>query len=111
MASRTGTMERWSAEATLATGDASKTLLAAKTGRSIVVTFYRARILVAAAQAVDIKVGTVVACKFAASEAVGTESFIGPMDYGLVGQVSTALTITPAAAGPSMHVVAEGYYQ
>jgi hypothetical protein len=32
------------------------------------------------------------------------------MDYGLIGQAATALTIVPAAAGPSVHVVAEGYY-
>lgn len=90
--------------------DANKTALAAKAGRTTVITHYRARILVSAAQAVDIKIGTVNICRFAASEVVGTESFMGPMDFGLIGQAATALTINPAGAGPSIHLVAEGYY-
>lgn len=92
-------------------GDASKVALPAKTGRTIVCTFYRVRVLVSAAQAVTIAVGTTNICKLAASEAVSVESFMGPMDYGLVGQAGQPLTITPASAGPSLHFIAEGYYQ
>lgn len=103
--------ERWSCSVTMLAADASKTALAAKAGRTTVCTHYRARILVSAAQAVDIKIGTTVLCSFAASEVVGTESFMGPMDFGLVGQLATALTINPAAAGPSIQLVAEGYYR
>jgi hypothetical protein len=112
MAGRLDNYERWSAEITLGTGDTTKTLLAAPTGtrKAIVVTHCVAHVLVAAAQAVDIKIGTVMVRRLGVSEAVGNESFVGPMDYGLIGQAATALTIVPAAAGPSVHVVAEGYY-
>lgn len=110
MAGRLDNLERWSAEVTLAAADATKTLLAAKAGRVTVVTHLVSHVLVAAAQAVDIKMGTVMIRRVAISEGVGSESFIGPMDYGLPGPVSTAITIVPTAPGPSVHVVAEGYY-
>lgn len=108
---RMANAECWSAEVTLAASDTTKTLLAAKTGRVPVMTHMIARILVAAAQTVDIACGTVKYKRFGASEAVGTEAFLGPMEYGLPGVSGTAIVITPAAAGPSVHVVAEGYYQ
>lgn len=108
---RSAIQEQWSCETTLLAADATKVALPTKTGRTTVCTFYRARILVSAAQAVNITIGNVTICKFAASEAVSVESFMGPMDYGLVGQAAQPLTITPAAAGPSVHLIAEGYYQ
>lgn len=107
------TRKLWQAEITLLAGDATKTLLAAPVGpeTKIVCTHMVARIITSAAQAVDIKIGTVNVRRLAASEAVGTESFLGPMINGLEGQAGQALTIVPAAAGPSVHVVAEGYYK
>lgn len=104
--------EQWSAEITLGAADTTKTLVATPTGnrKAIVCTHLIARVLVAAAQDVDIKIGTVLLKRIKASEVVGTEAFIGPMVRGLIGQAATALTIVPAAAGPSVHVVAEGYY-
>jgi hypothetical protein len=112
MAGRLDNKERWSAEVTLLAADTTKTLLATPTGtrKTIVVTHVVAHCLVSAAQAVDIKIGSVNVRRLAASEAVGSESFLGPMDYGLIGQAASAMTIVPAAAGPSWHVVAEGYY-
>lgn len=104
--------EGWSAEITLGAADTTKTLLAAPTGqrKAIVVTHLVAHVLVSAAQTIDIKVGTVVIRKLGASAGVGVETFVGPMVKGLFGQAGQALTIVPAAAGPSVHVVAEGYY-
>lgn len=107
-------LANWSAEITLGAGDTTKTLLAAPAapyaGRRIYVTHLHATSLIAAAQAVDIKIGTVNVLRLVASWAVGNETFIGPMIRGLRGDVAGALVITPAAAGPSIHVIAEGYY-
>lgn len=111
MGSRMHTRENWSAEITLGAADANKTLLAAKTGRKTVVTHLVARVLVSAAQAITIAIGSVAVCKIGASEAVGSESFFGPAEYGLVGDSGTAVVITPAGVGPSLHVRAEGYYE
>jgi hypothetical protein len=107
------TKKRWSAEITLGAADTTKTLVAAPGlgTTAIVCTHLVARILVAAAQDVDIKIGSVNLRRLKASEVVGTESFFGPMIQGIVGQAGQALTISPAAAGPSVHVVAEGYYE
>lgn len=111
------TRKLWQAEITLLVGDATKTLVAAPAGTTaspetkIVVTHMVARVLVSAAQAVDIKIGTVNVRRLAVSEAVGTESFMGPMINGIEGQALQPLTIVPTAAGPSVHVVAEGYYK
>lgn len=103
--------KNWSAEITLGAADTSKTLVAAPGAtQTLVCTHLVARFLVAAAQDVDIKIGTVMLRRFKASEVVGTESFFGPMLRGIVGQLGQPLTINPAAAGPSIHVVAEGYY-
>lgn len=104
-------MENWSAEITLGAADTTKTLLALKAGRKIVVTHIVTRVLISAAQAVNITIGGVNVKRIAASEAVGSESFFGPMERGIVGDAATALLIVPAAAGPSVHAIAEGYYE
>lgn len=111
MSKRMATQENWSAEVTLLAADATKTLLAARTGRRIVVTHLVCHQIVSAAQAVNITIGTVTVKRIGVSEAVGSEGFIGPMERGLVGDISTALLIVPTVAGPSVHVVAEGYYE
>ena len=111
------TRKLWQAEITLLAADTTKTLLAAPAGSTtspetkIVVTHIVAHVLVSAAQAVDIKIGSVNVRRLAASEAVGAETFFGPMINGIEGQALQALTIVPAAAGPSVHVIAEGYYK
>jgi hypothetical protein len=104
----------WSAEITLGAADTTKTLIAAPAApyatRTLYVTHIHATSLISAAQAVDIKIGSTNLIRLAASWAVGNETFLGPMIRGLRGQPGQALTIVPAAAGPSIHVIAEGYY-
>lgn len=103
--------KRWSAEVTLDTGDTSKSLLAAPgANKQIVVTFLVASVVVSAAQAVDIAIGTVNVMRIGASPGVAAQQFMGPMVEGIKGIANTALVITPAAAGPKIHVIAEGYY-
>jgi hypothetical protein len=100
----------WSAEATLGTGDATKTVKAAPgAGKRIVVTGYTWSVLVSAAQAVDVEdsSGTVHVLRLPASPGVVQGSYT--FEAGLELTVNEALVITPAAAGPSVHVVAEGY--
>lgn len=108
---RMQTHENWQAEITLGAADTTKTLLAAKAGRRIVVTHLIAHVLIAAAQTVDITLGTVKVKRLGLSEAVGSEPFLGPMERGIVGDSGSALLIVPSAAGPSVHVAAEGYYE
>lgn len=97
----------WSAEVSIATGDSSKTLAAAVAGASYVVTRLTATVYTAAAQLVTIAAGTTTILKIPAS---GTGQYqVGPMERGLVGQSGTAIIITPASAGPAIHVSAEGY--
>lgn len=111
MAGRLDNFERWSAQTTLLVGDATKTLLPAKSGRIAVCTHILANCLVSAAQSVVIACGTMTLMSLAASEGVAAEHFWGPADYGLPGSaVNTAIIITPSAAGSSWHVKAEGYY-
>lgn len=104
----------WSGEATLGTGETGHTIQAAPAtpyaGRTLYVTHVHVTSLVAAAQAIDIKIGSVNIIRLPASWAAGSETFVGPMIRGIKGQAGQALTITPAAAGPSIHAIAEGYY-
>lgn len=99
----------WSAEVSLATGDSTKTLAAAVTDKSYVVTSITATVVTAAAQLVTIAAGTTTILKVPAS---GTGQYrLGPYETGLVGQSGSAIVITPASAGPAIHVSAEGYMQ
>lgn len=103
--------EPFSFSVSLAAGDATKTLVAARTGRCIVITHLVYDVITSAAQLVTVAAGTTVVKRIAPSVAVGAEGFVGPMDYGLVGQSGSALVATPAAAGPAIDFVGEGYYQ
>lgn len=103
--------ENFSFSVTLAAADATKTLVAAKAGRSIVITHLVFRVITSAAQLVTVAAGSTVVKRIGVSEAVGAEGFIGPMAYGLIGQSGQALVATPAAAGPAIDFVGEGYYQ
>lgn len=102
---------RWSAQATLAAGDSTKTIkAAAATGYQLVVTRYAITSVTSAAQAVDLEdtSGTVEVCKLAASMTVNTQvraEFVN----GLALTKAEALILKPAAAGPAMHCWAEGY--
>lgn len=102
--------EQWSAEATLLVGDATRALLAGKAGFTPFATHVTAMSLVAAAQAIDIKSGAQVIKRLPATFPVGNEAFAGPMFRGIKGISGAGIDIVPAAPGPSVHVVAEGYW-
>lgn len=102
--------QRFCTEETLAVGDASKTLMAAVTGVTYYVTAVCATCLVSAAQAVYVgdSSGTQKALSLPASFPANSQAFT-QLQEGLALTLSEALVIKPAAAGPSFHVVVEGY--
>lgn len=102
--------QRFSVQATLGTGDASKTLLAGAAGVTIVVMCVKALCLVSAAQAVYVgdTSGAVKAISLAASYTLHASNDLQLLE-GLRLTEGESLIIKPAAAGPSFHVVAEGY--
>lgn len=106
------TCERFSVEVTALAGDATKVVLAAKAGRRAVVTYCHVIGLVAAAQAFDVQSSdaAVNVVRAGASLAVNAELFFGPMIEGVVLPIGTGIRYQPAAAGPSVHIVCEGYY-
>ena len=106
--------QRWSAQATLGTGDATKTVKAAPGAlKRLVVTNYVLTVVTAAAQAVDLEdtSGTVEVCKLGASASVHAQFRSPNMEEGLTLTVNEALILKPASAGPAMHVWAEGYIE
>lgn len=110
MANGQDTYQQWSAEVTLGAGETSHVIQAAPgANKTLVVTFIVIHILTSAAQAADITIGATNILRLPASLAAGSEAFFGPLIRGIVGAANTALVITPAAAGPAIHVVAEGY--
>jgi hypothetical protein len=102
--------ETWAVEGTLLVGDTTRTLLAARADSTMVLTHMTARVIVSAAQAVNLTIGSVTVKRFAVSEPIASEAFVGPMLKGIYGQKGQALVATPAAAGPSIHFIAEGYW-
>ena len=102
--------QRFAVQATLGTGDTSATLKAAITGRKFVVTGLVVTSLVAAAQTLFVgdTSGTVKALSLAASITANQQLFFNSIE-GLQLTVSEDLIVKPAAAGPSVHVFAEGY--
>src|SRR4051812_10403149 len=100
-------------EVTMLAADTSKVIVAAPgAGRTANLTYLHCTILVSAAQTVAVEsTGSVSTyLKLAVSPVVNTEYTVGPFILGLPAPVNTAIQITPAAAGPSMHCIAEGYY-
>lgn len=102
--------QRFCVQNTLAVGDATKVLIAAVTGVQYFVTAVCATCLVSAAQSVYVgdSSGTVKALSLAASFPAHSQAFT-QLNEGLALTSGQALSITPAAAGPSFHVVVEGY--
>jgi hypothetical protein len=101
----------WSAQVTLGTGDTTKTLKAAPgAGFGLVINDLNCTVVVAAAQLVDIEdtSGTVEVMKLGASATVNVP-FNKSLSQGLPLTTNEALIIKPAAAGPSVHCVADGY--
>jgi hypothetical protein len=103
-------LQPWSVSVLLAAGDATKSLKATPgAGKALVVTKWSYRSITSAAQAITIGDGTVTLDNLAASITVGN-LVEGPLlDYGVKLTANTALSITPAAAGPSGRIIAEGY--
>lgn len=100
----------WSASVALAAGDATKVLKAAPgSGKKLFVTKWSYRSTTSAAQAITIGDGTITLDSLEASIAVGTLKEGPTLDYGIALTANTALSITPAAAGPAGRVLVEGY--
>jgi len=102
--------QRFCVQATLAAGDATKTLKAAIAEEQLVVTSVVVTGLTPAAQLLyvgDVS-GAVKALSLAASLAANAQVSLQLIE-GLKLTKGEDLIIKPAAAGPSVHVVAEGY--
>ena len=102
--------QRFSVQDTLLIGDATKTLFALTAGRQIFVTACVVTGIVAAAQTVYVgdTSGTVKVVSLAASFPVHSQAD-RYLTQGLGLTVGEALIVKPGAAGPSVHVVCEGY--
>lgn len=102
--------QRFCVSATLGTGDASTTLKAAVTGFSYYITGVILTSITAAAQALYVgdSSGTVKALSVGASFTAHAQARMHTRE-GLKLTAGEAIVVKPAAAGPSVHVVVEGY--
>lgn len=102
--------QRFCEEVTLGAADASKTIKAAVTGVQYFVTSICATCLVSAAQTVYVgdSSGTKKALSLASNFPAHSQAFT-QLNEGLGLTVGEAIIVKPAAAGPSFHVVCEGY--
>src|SRR3972149_3159379 len=98
----------WSASVALAATDATKTLKAAPgAGKALVVTKWFYRSTTSNAQIITIGDGTITLDPLPASITAGV-SHEGPdLDMGVELTANTALSITPASAGPAGRVIVE----
>lgn len=102
--------DAWSATVALAAGDTTKVIKASPgAGKKLVVTKWSYRSTTAAAQTMTIGDGTIVLDSLAVSLTVGSLTEGPTLDVGIPLTAATALSITPAAAGPAGRVIAEGY--
>ena len=108
--SRPYAQEPWSASVALAASDSTKTLKAAPgAGKSLVVTKWFYRSTTSNAQIMTIGDGTITLDTLPASITAGI-SHEGPdLEIGITLTANTALSITPASAGPAGRVIVEGY--
>lgn len=111
MATRIGTQELWSVSTKIGAGAGATNLVAARANRKLVCTLCRIHVIATAAQSADITIGAAVVASLGVSEPVGSETYLGDMARGVVGDVSAALAYTPSAAGYALLVTAEGYYE
>ncbi len=102
--------QRFSVQATLATGDASKTILDIGAGVTVVVMSLTLTCIVSAAQPVYVgdTSGTVKALSLGSAYPAHSQATLQLLE-GLRLTEGEDLIIKPASAGPSVHVVAEGY--
>lgn len=103
---------RFCVQVTLAAVDTVQILQAAVTNRIYVVTRYVITGIIAAAQTLYLgdTSGTVKVVNLPVSIPAAGQQLTAEMEQGLPLTVSQALVIQPAAAGPSVHVLVEGYY-
>lgn len=103
--------QKFTVQATLAATDASKVLRAGVAGETIVVTSVILTSITAAAQVLYVgdEAGTVKALSLPASKPDAGNQASLQLVNGLAITAGDDLIIKPAAAGPSVHVVAEGY--
>lgn len=101
----------WCVVVALAAGDATKVLKAAPgAGKSLVVTKWWYRSVTSAAQVITIGDGTITVDILPASiTAAAVHEGPNNLEIGLTLTANTALSITPAAAGPAGRVIVEGY--
>lgn len=100
--------EPWNAHVDLAAGDATKVIKAAPgAGKKLVVTAWYYMSVTSAAQLMTIGDGTIVVGRLPVSIAAGVKHELR-MDVGVTLTSNTALSITPAAAGPAGLVIVEG---
>ena len=104
--------QRFTAQATLGAGDATKTLFDVGTTQTAYITSVIATCLVSAAQAVYVgdSSGTVEALSLAASFTLHGQASVQLLN-GLALTKGEDVIAKPAAAGPSFHVVVEGYLE
>lgn len=102
--------QRFTVQDTIGAAEASKTLLDVGAGVTIVVTGLAATVIISAAQAVYVgdTSGAVKALSLAASVPAHSR-FTLELKNGLRLTEGEDLIIKPGAAGPSLHVVVEGY--
>ncbi len=102
--------QRFCVQETLAVGDATKTLLTHVDDSQYVITAICATCLVSAAQTLYVgdSSGTNKALSLAASFPQHSQAFT-QLNEGLKLTLGEDIVIKPGAAGPSFHVVCEGY--
>lgn len=107
----TGFIKRpWNAVIDLLATDATRIIKAAPgAGFRLVVTRWSYQSVTSAAQLITISDGTTVIGRLPASIAAGTMLDLPSLDKGVPMALNTALSITPAAAGPAGLVICEGY--
>lgn len=110
-----GTVNRnspWVLQAELLVADTTKLLApAVGTNRRRVVTYISCTVLTAAAQTVTIE-DTSAGSRMLRIPASATGQWrVGPLAEGMILPAQTSLRIQPAAAGPAVHCLAEGYWR
>lgn len=100
----------WCAVVALAATDETKVLKAAPgAGRQLVITKWSYRSTTSAAQAITVGDGTITVDTLPASITAGVMHEGPNLEIGLTLTANTALSATPAAAGPAGRFIVEGY--
>lgn len=100
--------QAWAIEADLLAADTTRVLVPALTGVTRYVVTVNCTVLTSAAQAVDVE-SSDAAVEVLRIPLSGTGQHRLQLINGIALPISTGLRIQPAAAGPAVHCVAEGY--